>query len=602
MSAEEKMFQEALAAIQNNEPARARDLFTRLLRMNQYDARYWLWMSSVVETTKERIYCLKQALELDPNNSDAKRGLILLGVLPPDESLAAPYRAQPRKWNVPFGEQAPKITARSARQIGIVIGSIAMLVVLLGLAVTGIVSLTRRQTATKAAARPVITIFASATPTPDAARPVVRTPTPAGPTPPWQGQPTFTPSPIPMLTPHARMEAYSIGMRAFQRQEWEKAITNFNQVIAQEPQSADLHYLIGEIYRYQGESTLAFASYNKAILADPGYGPSYLGRARIHMLRTPPSPREARSDLEKAIQLAPDLGEAYLELAILKAQNNELQSALSDLETAANYLPASPLLSLTRAQILMIEEDYQAALDEAAAALALDPSLLEAYYLQALAHMALGEPRQAVNPLYYYTTYTTNPDPDSWLLLAQAYLADEESDRALAALDKAAQIKPAYDVYFLRGEVYMQQEKYDLALKNYGWALDWNPRSFEASMGQARAYYALGEYGNAYEQYSDSRALAKDDSERALFFYERALSAEKLNRPDAAIYDWINLLELPEDAMPPEVRTEAQDHLSRLHTSTWTPRPSLTPSFTPTPRSSLTPTPTRTRTPRPATP
>ncbi|MBP7227580.1 MAG: tetratricopeptide repeat protein [Longilinea sp.] len=601
MSAEEKMFQEALTAIQNNEPARARDLFTRLLRMNQYDARYWLWMSSVVETTKERIYCLKQTLELDPNNADAKRGLILLGVLPPDDTLSAPYHAQVRKWNVPLGEQAPKLTARSARQIGIVVGAIVLLVAMLALAVTGIISITRRPAATKAAVRPVITIFASPSPTPDAGRPV-RTPTPAGPTPPWQGLPTFTPSPIPMLTPYVRFEAYSIGMRAFQRQEWDKAITNLNQVIAQNPQAADLHYLIGEIYRYQGQTTEALAAYNKAIAADPSYGPSYLGRARVQLMRDPTKIREARADLEKAIQFAPDLGEAYLELAILKAQSNEQKAALEDLQTASNYLPDSPLLALTRSEILLYQGDYEAALQEANAALAIDPSLLEAYYIQGIVYSALEQPTQAILPLYLYTTYATAPDNDSWMLLARAYLSDGQSDRALVALDKAAQLKPSYDVYFLRGEVYMQQQKYDLALKNYGWASDWNPRSFEASMGQARAYFAMGEYGNAYEQYSDSRALAKDDSERAQFFYERALSAEKLNRPDAAIYDWINLLQLPEDAMSPEMRAEAQEHLSRLHTSTWTPRPSLTPTLTVTPRLTATPTPTPTRTRRPVNP
>ena len=41
MSAEETMFQEVLAAIQKGQKDRARDLLTRLLRMNQADPRYW---------------------------------------------------------------------------------------------------------------------------------------------------------------------------------------------------------------------------------------------------------------------------------------------------------------------------------------------------------------------------------------------------------------------------------------------------------------------------------------------------------------------------------------------------------------------------------
>ena len=49
------MFQEALAAIQEGDRARARDLLTRLLKMDQDHADYWLWMSALVETARERL-------------------------------------------------------------------------------------------------------------------------------------------------------------------------------------------------------------------------------------------------------------------------------------------------------------------------------------------------------------------------------------------------------------------------------------------------------------------------------------------------------------------------------------------------------------------
>ena len=51
----------------------------RLLKTDQSNASYWIWMSAAVDTTKERIYCLETALRLDPQNAIAKRGLVLLG-------------------------------------------------------------------------------------------------------------------------------------------------------------------------------------------------------------------------------------------------------------------------------------------------------------------------------------------------------------------------------------------------------------------------------------------------------------------------------------------------------------------------------------------
>ena len=60
--ADDKMLQEAIEAVDNGHRDRARDLLTRLLKANQTNPKYWLWMSSVVESTKERIYCLQKVL------------------------------------------------------------------------------------------------------------------------------------------------------------------------------------------------------------------------------------------------------------------------------------------------------------------------------------------------------------------------------------------------------------------------------------------------------------------------------------------------------------------------------------------------------------
>src|SRR4030067_2947155 len=77
--AQDKMYKAALEAIDQGQTTRARDLFTRLLRSDSAKAEYWLGMSTLVDTNAERIYCLESALRVDPDNEDAKRGLIILG-------------------------------------------------------------------------------------------------------------------------------------------------------------------------------------------------------------------------------------------------------------------------------------------------------------------------------------------------------------------------------------------------------------------------------------------------------------------------------------------------------------------------------------------
>src|SRR5512147_2564555 len=96
--AEDTMFQEAVDALRRGDKARARERLTLLLKAEQTNPTYWIWMSAAVDSAKERVYCLQTALKLDPENATAKRGLILLGALPPDENVQPFSLNRPREW------------------------------------------------------------------------------------------------------------------------------------------------------------------------------------------------------------------------------------------------------------------------------------------------------------------------------------------------------------------------------------------------------------------------------------------------------------------------------------------------------------------------
>ena len=94
MADSDAVFQEAVEALREGNKTHARELLTGLLKTDQNNATYWVWMSATVDTTKERIYCLQTAFKLDPKNAAAKRGLILHGALPPDETIQ-PFPVKP---------------------------------------------------------------------------------------------------------------------------------------------------------------------------------------------------------------------------------------------------------------------------------------------------------------------------------------------------------------------------------------------------------------------------------------------------------------------------------------------------------------------------
>src|SRR4030042_1348539 len=77
--AEDTMFSEAVAAARAGEVVRSRDLLARLLRADSANPDYWLWMSAVVDSERESVYCLRSVTKMQPNHPLARLGLGVMG-------------------------------------------------------------------------------------------------------------------------------------------------------------------------------------------------------------------------------------------------------------------------------------------------------------------------------------------------------------------------------------------------------------------------------------------------------------------------------------------------------------------------------------------
>ncbi|MCL4561503.1 MAG: tetratricopeptide repeat protein, partial [Chloroflexi bacterium] len=322
---DDAMFKEASDAIRKGELNRARNLFTRLLKSEPDNAQYWLWMSAVVETTKERVYCLREALRRDPQDPTIRGGLVLLGALSPQEAQVQPAPFIRRAYEIPLGnleEPAPPAGV-SRKRILFWSGGAAFFILLF------IVGMLARRPPT-----PVTYLQAPGTPRPSATllptgTAVVRSPTPTftGPTPLWmQLEATYTPTPFAINTPHPRSEAYRSGINAYEHGNWASMINFMQQVQANEPPSADIIYYIGEAYRFQCEFAAALEQYDHAIQVQPSFAPAYLGRARALLAEDPLA--DVSADLGQATTLDPSLGEIYLTQAESALNQDDGQAAL----------------------------------------------------------------------------------------------------------------------------------------------------------------------------------------------------------------------------------------------------------------------------------
>src|SRR5678810_114742 len=140
MADNDAVFQEAVEALRVGNKSRARELLTGLLKTDQNNATYWVWMSATVDTAKERVYCLQTAFKLDPANAAAKRGLILHGALPADETIQPFPVNRPRAWEekLLLAHEKPKLKGWAAVRASPV-ARIGGFVVLAAVIVTGVV-------------------------------------------------------------------------------------------------------------------------------------------------------------------------------------------------------------------------------------------------------------------------------------------------------------------------------------------------------------------------------------------------------------------------------------------------------------------------------
>lgn len=590
------MLHEAIEAIRLGNKAQAKDLLTRLIKADQQNATYWVWMSVVVETQKERLYALETALRADPENAAAKRGLILLGARSLDEGISPFPLDRPRLWEEELIEEEEEkptgIKAVTGNPIVRLVGILVGVVAILGFGIFGLVRLNRAPV--RATITPGPSPTYTLTPTALNAKPV-STAAFIGPTPLWALlDATYTPTPLYVTTPRS-VQASDYGnsvKSAYANQDWEALISAMEQIAILEPESADPYYFIGEAYRFMEKNSKALSSYDKALDINKNFAPAYLGRARV--LRYVNANANPQADFDSAVENDPLYAEAYLERAIYEIENKKYEEALADLENAQQLSPNSDLVYQNLAKVYWAEDQLDEALAAAEKALEIDRTNLETYLLLGQLYEANDQLAKAAEVLQTYTIYEEE-NTEALSILGGAYYADKDYEAAIAALDKVLEIDRRSGKAFLyRGLSYLALKDGENAINDLDSAHRLLPDSFLASISLAQANTLVDHYGDCYLQVERTRPLVETELEEALIYYWRATCHEGREDRASAIKDWEKLLEMPTSPDIADMRTEARKHLGNLYTPTPTstegPTPTRTPRPTRTATANVTPT------------
>ena len=571
--AKPKMFRNAVEAIRHNQREKARDLLTRLLRADKNNPDYWLWLSSVVDTEKERIYCLNSVLRLEPENQAATRALRLLGEMPPDDEMAVLPPVK-RSWEVELEKLEPKapgglkrIWANSKlRTLVLLVAG----VILAGLIIGGIMGTPAALFGPQLTITPV-PWTATNTLTPSAT-PLVRTatPTPEFVQPLWTLlDATYTPRPLYVNTPHPRSEAYDIGLRAYLNSDYERALDFMQQALQAEPDAPDIQFYVAETQRHLGQYDQAIENYDAVIATDEEFAPAYLGRALAELAQSPDARIE--DDLEQVIETVPDYKPAYLELAALQVERGEPETALETLEQAQDLLADSPRYYAIRAEAYLALGEDALALENAEEANQRDITALPVYLLLAQAYLENDQPDEAMENISIYGAHMEGDlGAIYWAMLGWTRYENENYEDALEALEKALELDEEIAfAHQYHGMTVLAMGEPAEAINDLYRARQLDPDSFAIRLNFALALWADDRDSDAYQQINTAEEYAHSDEDFAKIYYYRAQIAHELSQFQREDLDWEALL-----ALPPEAVTDEWLEQARL---------ALTPTVTPTP-------------------
>lgn len=592
--ADNKLLKEALEAIRSGNRAHAKDLLTRLLRADQKIAKYWLYMSAVVDTDKERIVCLENAKKIEPDNQIAARGLVLMGAMEADSSFDPVKPNSQREWDIGdvlSSSGASTLVVADQEQVDVkpsrVLGMLMVTLVaitLLFIGVTGdpIERATGRSVSSGGGLQPLITAGPSPTYLPTET-PIgfVASPTGSGFNAPLEA--TYTPTPPFIDTPHPDSQAFSSGIRNMNEGDFEEAIGYFEQFLEVEPGSPDGHYYLGVTYLKMEDFLKARESFISTLEFDDRFGPAYLGRAQADLGLNPE--RQVSDDINRAISFSPEFIDGHLFRAIYRIDRDNPEGAMGDAEKALELNPASALAFQIIAQIHLQNEDFEDALEAAQTSYELDITLVDNYYTLGYALIENGYEADAVAPLRAYLDLN-DEHAFGWYLLGRGQVAQEDYETALTSLEKALSLNiNLVETSYYRGIAYLELEDYENAIDRLENAVRIYPRWFEAHLTLGRAILESGDTTGGYFQINKSSSFARSDAQFGGLYYYRALSLKELDRPEEARKDWEALLDLPVDAVPSEwIVTAQENYRGSFPTSTANPAvPTRVLSATPSP-------------------
>ena len=150
-----------------------------------------------------------------------------------------------------------------------------------------------------------------------------------------------------VLTPNDAAVHLQLGRMLIIADKKEEAATELETGLKLDPHDRKAQRDLADLYSDMGKVEQAQQSYTVLVTSSPNDAGLHHGLGRVLLKQKKFA--EAEQELSRAVQLNPDLGDAYGDLAIAANENKDYVTAIKALDARAKYLPETPISVFFRA-------------------------------------------------------------------------------------------------------------------------------------------------------------------------------------------------------------------------------------------------------------
>ncbi len=252
---------------------------------------------------------------------------------------------------------------------------------------------------------------------------------------------------------------------------WQKALAAYQQTLKLDPNYAEAHRSLAGIYAHLGQRHEEIAYRYRAVVLKPAWAtPSnqlILGNALIQLDKT----KEAIDCYQRAIQLRPDFYEAYYNLAVAEAYQQNWRAAAAAFQKVLQLNPQHAESYYGLGKLAEQADKSKLAATCYLRSVQLNPKFAAAYFSLGEMLIKLREWEKAL-PVCYRAAQM-NPDL-SWAYnnLGYALLKHQKWQAAFSMLCRAIKLNPDFAwTYYHLGQVLLHQKQWDKAIAAFLTAL-----------------------------------------------------------------------------------------------------------------------------------